>query len=413
MDVNQRPNDGPKLPLAGVRVLDFGIFIAAPYAASMLGDMGADVIKIESPGGDPHRKLDNEVAPGHSAFYFGINRSKRGLVLDLLQPDSRPILRALVATSDVVLVSYRPKALDKLGLSYEELITSRPDLVYGCLTAYGESGPRADEPGMDLLAQAISGIMSVTGEPGRAPVRTGPPIGDFVASFLMVSGILAALRVRDRDGVGQRVSVNLHDGGLSILANFITPYLKTKVPVHPVGSAHPNVVPMQAFRTSDGYVAVCCPTEAFWRNLCVGIGAEQLLDDERFSTNADRVRHRDDLVPQLEALFATTTSANWIARLSSGGVPVAPVNSLGQAIADPQTMHNASIVELTHPTYGAYSVVQNPIRLSGTPIKAHGYATEPGEHTTEILEELGLPDEAIADLVERGIVRTCSLGAER
>src|ERR1700677_479046 len=404
--MTKRPVPGANLPLAGVRILDFGIFIAAPYAASLLGDMGADVIKVESPKGDPHRKLDSEMGPGHSAFYFGINRSKRGLVLDLAQPESRSILDALVATADVALVSYRPRALERLGLTYEQLTRTRPDLVYASLTAYGESGPRVDQPGMDVLAQAISGIMGVTGETGQAPVRTGPPVGDFVGSFLLVSGILAALRVRDRDGIGQRVSVNLHDGGLSILANFITPFVKTKVPVQPVGSAHPNVVPMQAFRTSDGYIVVCCPTDVFWRNLWEALNADWLLADERYVTNPGRVAQRDELVTELERLFEKATSAEWIAKLTARDVPVAPVNSLADAINDPQTLHNGSIVELTHPAFGPYSVVQNPIRLSVTAIPARGYATEPGEHSAEILRDIGINDAIISDLLERGIVQS-------
>ena len=392
-----------ELPLHGKRVLDFSQYAAAPYAATLLGDFGADVIKIEQPAGDPFRRLDDVFGVDESAYFFGLHRSKRNLRLDLSKPEAAPILARLLETADIVIVGFRPDALDRLGLTYEAVSARNPRVVYCSLTAFGEDGPRSEQPGMDLLAQAISGVMGMTGEVGQPPVKVGPPIADFVGSFLLTTAALCALRVADRDGVGQHVSINLLDGQLAIMPNYITPYLRTKVPFQPVGGGHPQIVPYQVFLAEDKYMVVACPSDRLWRPLCAAIGKPEWRTDERFATNVSRVRHRQEVVGELAALFATKPAQHWLDLLQAHGVPCGPVNSLADALEDEQVVHNRMIVELEHPRHGRYAVVDNPMRLSRTPAQPRGYAADPGEHSSEILGELGFDGGEIERFADRRV----------
>jgi crotonobetainyl-CoA:carnitine CoA-transferase CaiB-like acyl-CoA transferase len=390
--------------LDGVRVLDFTQVLAGPYATSFLGDFGADVIKVEPVGGEPFRTIDNLFAEGESGYYYGINRSKRAIELNLKHPGAAPIVERLVARSDVVVVSFRPAAVAKIGLDYETLSAINPRLVYCSLTAFGETGPLVDEPGMDIVVQALSGVMGLTGEADRLPVKTGPSIADFTSAFHTVIAVLAGLRVRDRDGVGQHVSVNLLDGQIAMLANFITPYFHTKEPIQRAGGGHPQVVPYQVFAAADGPMVVACLNDTFWAPLCRGIGREDLIDDPRFSTNPARNAHRAELIPLLGGMFAARSRAAWLAQLRANGVPCAPVNELHEALAEPQVVHNGALVELEHPDQGRYTVPNNPIKMSRTPPRAHGYVPRVGEHTCAVLRELDLDDRDIAQLAELGVI---------
>jgi crotonobetainyl-CoA:carnitine CoA-transferase CaiB-like acyl-CoA transferase len=390
--------------LDGVRILDFTQVLAGPYATSLLGDFGADVIKIEPPGGEPFRTIDNLFAPGDSGYYYGINRSKRAMTLNLKHRDSRQIVERLVADSDVVVVGFRPAAVVKIGLDFESLSSINPRLVHCSLTAFGESGPLAGEPGMDIVVQAMSGVMGLTGEPDRPPVKTGPSIADFTGAFLTVAAVLAGLRVRDRDGIGQQVSVNLLDGQIAMLANFITPYIHTREPIRRAGGGHPQVVPYQVFHASDGPMVVACLNDTFWAPLCRGIDRTDLIDDPRFVDNPARAAHRTELVPLLEQLFASASREDWLTRLRAHGVPCAPVNELEEALAEPQVAHNQSLIELTHPVHGTYTVPNNPIRMSASPPRPHGYVPAVGEHTRQILTEFGFDEPTIAKFAEVGAV---------
>jgi crotonobetainyl-CoA:carnitine CoA-transferase CaiB-like acyl-CoA transferase len=387
-----------------VRILDFTQVLAGPYATSLLGDFGADVIKIEPPGGEPFRTIDNLFAPGDSGYYFGINRSKRAMTLNLKHPDSRHIVERLVAQSDVVVVGFRPAAVTKIGLDFETLSAMNPRLVHCSLTAFGESGPLAGEPGMDIVVQAMSGVMGLTGEPDRPPVKTGPSIADFTGAFLTVSAVLAGLRVRDRDGIGQQVSVNLLDGQIAMLANFITPYFHNREPIRRAGGGHPQVVPYQVFHAADGPMVVACLNDTFWAPLCSGIDREDLIDDPRFIDNPARASHRNELIPLLAQLFESAARERWLARLRAHGVPCAPVNELEEALVEPQVIHNRSLIELTHPLHGRYTVPNNPIGMSVTPPRPHGYVPAVGEHTREVLTEFGFDDATITDFAKVGVV---------
>jgi crotonobetainyl-CoA:carnitine CoA-transferase CaiB-like acyl-CoA transferase/sugar lactone lactonase YvrE len=402
----QRAVNAPaRPPLEGVRILEFGIYAAAPYAASLLGDMGAEVIKIEPPGGEPFRHLDEDMGPGQSAYFYGINRSKRSMVLDLGNPESRPVLHKLVTSADAVVVSYRPEVVSRLGLAYENIAAIKDTIVYLGLTAWGETGPRAHQPGMDLLAQAVGGIMGVTGEKGGPPVKSGAPIGDFVASLHIVSGILAALRVRDRDGIGQKVTFNLLDGVLSVLPNFVTPYTTTRVPIEAEGSAHPYIVPYQAFQSSDKWFIVACPSTHFFHAMCDVLGFDDWRIDEELTTNKGRNKRREEIIGRMSALFATRRAQEWLDLLATVQVPSGPVNSLADAIGDPQTVHNQTIVEMHHPEHGSYYVVQNPLRFTRTPVQATRYAADLGEDTNTVLATLGFDIQVIDTLRDRGVVQ--------
>lgn len=394
----------PALALEGVRVLEFGIYAAVPFAGSVLGDMGADVIKVEPPRGDAQRHADSYIAPGYSAHFFGLNRSKRSLALDLGKPDAEPVLRGLLASADVVLVNYRREAAVKLGLDFESVSAANDRIVYCGLTGWGDSGPRAGEPGIDILAQAAGGLMGVTGEKGGPPVKPGPSVADFMAAQLLVSGALAGLRVRDRDGQGQEITLNLLDGVFALLPTMVTPYAVSGVPIVAEGSAHPNVVPYQAFEAADKWFVLACPSDKFFLKVAEVLGLDDWLSDDSLGTIAGRKARRDEVVGRLSEVFATRKAAEWLSVLSAAGVPCAPVNSLAEAMDDPQTVHNGTVTELTHPRFGSYKAVQNPLRLSRTPVRARGYAADLGEHSREILRELGFDAAAVEALLCRGVV---------
>jgi succinate--hydroxymethylglutarate CoA-transferase len=392
-----RPAPGAP-PLAGIRVVDFTQIAAGPFCSSLLGDLGADVIKVEPPAGEPFRRIDNVFGPSESAYFYAINRSKRSLALDLTTESGREVSDRLIQSADVCMVGFRPAAVEKLGLSWERLGELNPRLVYCSVTAFGETGPLADRPGMDIIAQALSGVMGLTGEPDRPPVKVGPPVADFVVSFLAGFAICAALRARDRDGIGQKLELNLLDGQVAIVSNYITPYLKTRIPIRPVGGGHPQIVPYQVFETPTGYMIVACLNDRFWAPLCKAIEREDLVDDERFATNVMRVRNRDALIPQLENLFRSEPAAIWLERLERQGVPCSPVHRLEDALEDPQVVHNELLVELDHPRLGPYTVVRTPMTFSRTPARISRPVADLGSDTHDVLTELGYSADEITAL---------------
>ncbi|MGW1950867.1 CaiB/BaiF CoA transferase family protein [Streptomyces sp. NPDC001940] len=388
----------------GIKVVDLTQIASGPYATSMLGDFGADVVKIEPPSGDPLRRIDNTFGPGESAYAYSVNRSKRAIALDLKTAAGFDVLERMLEDADVLAVSMRPSAAAKLGIDYASLAERHPRLVYCSITGYGESGPLAGRPGMDLIAQARGGVMGTTGEPGRTPVKVGPAVGDFLCSYLAMNAILLGLRVRDRDGTGQQVSVNLLDGQVSLLANLSVAYHRTGVPFRPMGGAQTNIVPYQVFATADGWMVVACLTEKFWVNLCHALGRGDLLADPRYAANADRVRNRNDLVPELERIFATRSAAHWVPLLDASDVPCSPVNRLEEVFEDSQVVNNDMRLVLDHPIHGEIVTVNNPIHLSRTPARPWGYPPAVGEHSDEVLTELGYDAEAIRTLREAGAV---------
>jgi len=391
-------------PLAGIKIVDLSQIAAGPYATSLLGDFGADVVKVEPPAGDPLRQIDDAFGPGESAYSFSVNRSKRSLRLDLKAPGGYEVLDQLLDDADVFVVSMRPSAAARLGLDYDSLRRRHPRLVHCSITGWGEDGPLVDRPGMDLLAQARGGVMGTTGEPDRAPVKVAPAIADFTASFLACNGILLALRARDRDGEGQQVSINLLDGQVALLANLSVAYHRTGVPFRPQGGAQSNIVPYQVFATADGWVVIACLIQKFWVTLCSVLDRPDLAQDPRYRTNADRVRNRDTLVPELSGMFAERGTAYWLQLLEAGDVPCSPVNRLAEVFTDPQVVHNDMSLVLEHPQHGKVVTVNNPIHLGRTPARPWGYPPAAGEHTDAVLADAGFTAEDIEELRDRGVV---------
>ena len=392
-------------PLCDVRIVDLSQIAAGPYCTSLLGDFGADVVKVEPITGDPLRVMDDVFAKGESAYFFGLNRSKRDVAIDIKTPMGQEVLHRLIKGADVLVVSMRPSALARLGLSFEDLAERYPRLIYCEITAFGETGPLAEQPGMDILAQALGGIMGLTGEPGGSPLKAGVPIGDFVCSFLSCLGITLALRVRDRDGVGQKVSVNLLDGQVSLLANYVALFSRTCVPIRPIGGGHPQIVPYQVFEAADGPFIVACLTERFWPLLCGAIGQPEWVSHPDFATNVDRVRNRDVLVPMFAKVFMTKDRAYWINKLVAVDVPASSVNHLEDVLVEPQVVHNGMLLDLIHPRHGRVSTVNNPVHLSLTPAMPHSYPPSLGEHTNAVLAELGYHTEQIETMRKNGAIK--------
>ena len=399
--------DLSSLPLAGVRVVDLSQIAAGPYSTSLLGDMGADVIKVEPPEGDSFRGLDDAFGTGQSGYFFGVNRSKRSIALDLKTADGYAVLARLVSTADVVVVAFRPGALKRLRVDYDTLSELNPRLIYACITAFGETGPRANQPGMDILAQALSGMMGITGEAGRSPVKVGAPIADFIGSFLVGYGVCAALLLRERTGVGDKISISLVDGLVAAFANYITVYDKLRVPFRRQGGSHPQIVPYQPFLGSDGkYFILACLNDKFWQMLLAMLDEYEDFREDRFLTNVGRIEHRDELCGRLQAILATRPAGYWLERLEAAGVPCGPINELEDALQDPQVLANEAVTHLEHPVHGRYLVPNNPIRFKAAPTGPRGYAPGLGEHTFQILRELGYPPEEAERLFSVGAVRS-------
>jgi crotonobetainyl-CoA:carnitine CoA-transferase CaiB-like acyl-CoA transferase len=391
--------------LAGVRVLELGQIIAGTYGGQILADLGAEVIKIEGPEGDLGR--NPSVAPyrGQSGLFLTLNRNKQSVVLNLKSEAGRNVFHDLVRVSDVVVDNFRPGVLERLQIDYPTLSRINPRLVQCSVTGFGTTGAYRDFPAFDLIVQAISGHMAITGEPGRPPVREGIPMADMSGGLFACHGILAALFDRERTGQGRRVEISMLDAMLSLLGYVGTMWLTNgELPERP-GSAHEYMVPWQAFPASDGYLVVATREEVFWRRLCSALGAPELADDPRFATNARRVENKATLVPFLEETFRARSVTEWLGRLRAAQVPAAPVNQLDRAFAEPPVEEREMIVEYDHPDAGKVRVPGNPIKMSGVPGTLASPAPRLGEHTDAILTRvLGLSAAEIAGLREQGAV---------
>jgi crotonobetainyl-CoA:carnitine CoA-transferase CaiB-like acyl-CoA transferase len=392
-------------PLDGVRILELGQIIAGTYGSQVLSDLGAEVIKVETPEGDLGRIPSVAPYRGESGLFLTFNRNKKSIVVNLKADEGRQIFYDLVKTADVVIDNFRPGVLERLKIDYETLKAIKPDIIQCSVTGFGEAGEYKDFPAVDIIIQAISGYMAITGEPGRPPVRTGIPIADLSGGIFSCKAILAALFDRERTGKGRRIELSMFDGMLNLLTYMGTMWLTNGELPQPPGSAHEYTVPWQAFRVKDGYVVVATRQDAFWRKLCQALGRPDLDEDERFKTNAQRVQHRAILVPELEAILAAKTIDEWMALFKEFDVPAAPVNNLDRAFAEPPVAERGMIAEYDHPKAGKVRLPGNPIRMSDM-----GTISKPapllGEHTDEILTGiLGLPAERIAGLKEKGVIK--------
>ncbi len=391
--------------LAGIRVVDFTRWLAGPVATSFLGDMGADVIKVERPTvGDETRYIDRVFGEGNSAYFLGNNRSKRSITIDLGDERGREVAKRLIGGADVLVENFRVGVMERLGLGYEDCRALNPRLVYCSISSFGPAGPYVKKPGMDLIVQAMGGVMGLTGEEGGRPLRVGSPIGDFVGAYQALFGVALALFHRERTGEGQRVDVALLDGQVSLLANYIPGFVVTGKPDGPVGVGHPQLVPYQVFQTADAPIVVACLNQGFWLALCRALEMPEVTEDPRFRGNADRVEHRAELIPILEARLREKTSAEWLAALEAADVPCARVSSLADLVNDPQVRENEMLVNVEHAVAGRTTVVGVPVKLRGTPGRVRRAAPLLGEHTDEVLAEIDYSPTEIASLREAGVV---------
>jgi len=395
-------------PLAGVRILEFGQVIAGNYAGVLLADMGAEVVKVESAAGDPARNPAVAELHGESALHLTVNRGKKSIVLDLKAPEGRQLFLDLVESADAVLDNFRPGVLERLAIDYEHLRQINPAIISVSVSGFGQDGPARNRPAFDLVVQAFSGHMSITGEPGRDPVRMGAPMADLAGGMFGAMSVLAALVGRDRTGRGRRADVSMLDSLVSLLGYDATIYLNTGAQLGPQGNSNVHMVPWAAFPTSDGHVAITARDDRYWRRLCQAIDRPELAEDPRCLTNADRVANRDWVLAELRTALAARTTAEWVGTLEAFDVPAGPVNDFAGVFADPQVVARQLVQTYDDPTLG-------PVRHVAAPTRFDGWTPRPlppprlGEHTAEVLRDrLGLDDERIGDLVRRGIVLTAA-----
>ena len=392
-------------PLAGMKVLEMAQIMAGPTCGMMLADMGADVVKVEKlPGGDDSRSYREPLVNGVSAPFMILNRNKRGIALNLKAPQGREILTSMVKQSDVLIENYRRGTLEKLGVGYDVLSAANPGLIYCAISGYGRSGPYADKGGFDLIAQGFAGLMSVTGEPGGPPVKTGNSVADMNAGILAVAGITAAYVHKLKTGQGQIVETSLMEAALQQTYWHAATYFATGESPGPTGSAHLLSAPYQAFPTRDGYVNIGGANQANWERVATVLGHPEWRNDPRFLTNTDRMQNLPALTQAMSAILKTRDKADWIAAFDAAGVPAGPVHTIGEALTHPQTLARNMVVEVVHPQAGATRAIGCPIHFSETPTQVTRPAPLLGEHSRELLREYGYDDAQIDGFAAGGVI---------
>jgi formyl-CoA transferase len=393
-------------PLDGIRVLDLSRVLAGPYAAMTLGDMGAEVIKIEQPGeGDETRGWGPPWAGGESAYYLSVNRNKRGITLNLKHEDARRIFLDLARRSDVLIENFKRGTLERMGLEDAVLWEANPRLIHASITGFGTTGPYKDYPGYDFVIQGMAGIMSITGDAEGEPMKVGVAIVDVTAGLNTVNGILAALYARATTRRGQRVDISLLESALAWLVNVGQNFLVSGQPPKRYGNAHPNVVPYQVFHAADKPLALGVGNDRQFRTFCAIAGRPDLADDPDFATNTSRLQNRERLIPLVEELIARRPAGEWLRVLNAAGIPAGPINSVPQALADPQVEALGLLRRVPHPTAGEIQVVGPAVHLSETPVEPRSAPPRHGEHTADVLRDLlGISAEEVARLRESGAV---------
>jgi len=401
-------------PLAGIRVLDLTRALSGPFATMILGDLGADVIKVEDTWyGDDTRRWGPPFQGDEAAYFLSINRNKRGLSVNLKAPEGREIAQGLAKSSDILMENFRPGTAARLGLGYEELSRQNPALIYASISGYGQTGPSAGLPGYDAVAQAISGMMSVTGEAGGEPVRSGTSLADVGAGMWALIGILAALHARHVTGRGQLIDISLLDGQVAWLTYVAGKYFATGVTPGRHGSAHESLAPYQVFPTADDPLMVAVGSDGLWQRFTAATGLDELTDDPRYATNPGRVTNRDTLIPRITKALAARGCAEWTDRLNAAGVPAGPVNTVPAALEQPQVVAREMVVELEHPVAGMLRMLGTPVKLSAQPASIRRPPPVLGQHTDEILAEAGYSAGRIAELREAGVIRLPKTAAYR
>src|SRR5438552_1430905 len=395
-----------RTPLEGVKVLDLSHALAGPFCSTMLADFGAEVIKLEPTGaGDIARAWGPRLPGGETSYFVSLHRNKKGIEVDLKHPRGRELFFRLVERSDVVLENYRVGALARLGLGYEAARARNQGIIYCSISGFGQDGPYRDRAALDLILQAESGMISVTGEPGGHGVRCGVSIADMTAGMYAAFGILLALRVKERTGRGQAIDVSMLEGQLSLLGTKLGGNLADGQLPAPMGTAYKALLPYQTFRTKTRDLALAVGSEKLWKVFCPVIGSPELADDPLYRTNVDRVRSRDSLIARLQEVFLTRAYEEWEPLLLAAGIPVGTINSMAQVVDHPQVAARHALVEMDHPRAGKVRMVGAPVRLSETPGSVRTPAPMLGEHTAEVLSELlGLGADEIAALRAAGAI---------
>jgi crotonobetainyl-CoA:carnitine CoA-transferase CaiB-like acyl-CoA transferase len=394
------------LPLSKLKVLDLTQVMAGPFCCQVLADMGAEVTKVEPPGiGDQARQAMGFKLEGEdTAAFLAVNRNKKSVTLNLKEDEAREIFYRLVREADALVENFRPGVTKKLGIDYKTLEEINPHLIYASISGFGQTGPYAMRAGYDLIAQGMSGVMSVTGEPGGPPAKCGIPIGDLSAGLFCAFGILTAYVAREETGRGQYIDTSLFEGALAFSIWETAELWSTGRIPQPFGSAHRLTAPYQALETRDGYINVGANNQRLWARLCDALGREELIEDERFATNADRMKNRAELVEELEAATKGKDTDEWVETLLEAGFPAGPIYNYKEVFEDPHTAAREMMVEMDHPVEGAVKGLGIPVKLSETPGEIRRAAPLLGEHTEEILAELGYSEREIADLRERSVI---------
>lgn len=402
------------MPLSGVTVLDLGRHLAGPTAAMWLGDLGADVIKIENPDrGEDGRNAGPPFYKGESAFFLSANRNKRSLAMDVKRPEGQEIFRTLAAKADVVVENFRPGVMEALNIGYERVSQENPGIIYCSISGFGSDGPFADRPGLDQIIQGFSGLMSVTGFEGEDPVRVGVPIADLLTGLFGAYGVLAALQARERTGRGQRVNTSLLESMVGMLSFQATRYLNGGEIPPPAGNHHPINAPYGVFRSGDGYLTIGATGDKRWPTFCEVIDAPEFLADPRFATNGGRHEHRLELADLIAEKLQTRSSDEWEVLLNENGIPCGPLYRVDQALEHPQVQHRAMVVEKEHPTAGLIRLLGLPVKLSDTPGEVRLAPPVLGQHTRDILTTIGYSPEDVRRLAEDGVLRVSAVQGGR
>ncbi len=393
-------------PLEGIRILDLSRVLAGPYCTMLLGDLGAEVIKVERPGtGDDTRAWGPPFAGGESAYYLCANRNKKSITVNLKSATGQEIIRHLAQVSDVLVENFKVGELTELGLGYDQLKTLNPGLIYCSITGYGQTGPDSDLPGYDFIIQGRGGVMSITGEPDGEPMKVGVAVVDITAGLFAANAIQAALLARVRTGQGQAIDISLLDAQVAWLANVASNYLVSGQRPGRFGNGHPTIVPYQSFRARDGFFCLAVGNDGQWQKLCRRLGHQELAEDRRFATNPARVQQREALISILQDIFSTQDIAFWLREIAAAGIPCGPVQAIDQVFADPQVLARDMVWTVPHPTAGEVRLTGSPLKLSETPVAYRAHPPLLGEHTDEVLTSLlAYSMEEVAQLRAEGIV---------